>query len=135
MSNWKGAAGICINDNREVLMVLQGPPGEEQKWGLPAGPLEGDETLEESCIREFSEVTGLTVGIIESAGVKKDSFDNADVSVELHYFLVEVIAGEIIVMEEDPWIQEITWQPIDKLELLDLADPEEAQLIKSVLKN
>src|SRR5688572_18738471 len=96
MSNWKGASGICINDNREVLMLLQGPPDEEKKWGLPAGPPEGSETLEESCIREFSEVTGLTVRILGSAGVKKDSFDNADVSVELHYFLVEVIGGEII---------------------------------------
>lgn len=135
MSNWKGAAGICINDNREVLMVLQGPPDEEKKWGLPTGPPEGDETLEESCVREFSEVTGLAVRILKSAGVKNDSFDNADVSVELHYFLVEVIGGEVTVLEDDPWIQEIAWQPIEKLELIDLADPEEAELIKSVLKN
>lgn len=135
MSNWKGASGICINDNREVLMVLQGPPDEEKKWGLPAGPPEGNETLEESCVREFSEVTGLTVRILKSAGVKKDSFDNADVSVELHYFLVEVIGGEITVLKGDPWIQKIAWQPIGKLELLDLADPEEAELIKSVVKN
>ncbi|QHJ69380.1 NUDIX hydrolase [Planococcus halotolerans] len=135
MSNWKGASGICFNDNREVLMVLQGPPDEEKKWALPAGPPEGDETLEESCVREFFEVTGLMVRILKSAGVKKDSFDNSDVSVELHYFLVEIIGGEITVLEGDPWIQEITWQPIEKLELLDLADPEEAELIKSVLKN
>lgn len=135
MSNWKGAAGICINDNREVLMVLQGPPDEEKKWGLPSGPPEGDETLEESCVREFAEVTGLAVRILKNAGVKKDSFDNADVSVELHYFFVEVIGGEVTVLEDDPWIQEIAWQSIEKLELLDLADPEEAELIKSVLKN
>ncbi|RLQ91059.1 NUDIX hydrolase [Planomicrobium sp. Y74] len=135
MSNWKGAAGICINDNREVLMVLQGPPDEEKKWGLPSGPPERDETLEESCVREFSEVTGLAVRILKSAGVKNDSFDNADVSVELHYFLVEVIGSEVTVLEDDPWIQEIAWQPVEKLELIDLADPEEAELIKSVLKN
>lgn len=133
MSNWKGAAGICINDEKEVLMVLQGPPEEEKKWGLPAGPLEGNETLEESCVREFSEVTGLAVRVLKSAGVKKDSFDNADVSVELHYFLVEVIGGEITVLADDPWIQEISWQPIEKLESLDLADPGEAELIKSLL--
>lgn len=135
MANWKGAAGICINDRNEVLMVLQGPSDEDKKWGLPSGPLEGDETLEQSCIREFSEVTGLNVQIIRSAGLKKDSFDNADVSVELHYFLVEVVGGQLMVLDEDPWIQEIVWQPIGTLANLDLADPEEPNLIQSLLRN
>ncbi len=135
MANWKGAAGICINDRDEVLMVLQGPPDEEKKWGVPAGPPEADETLEQSCIREFSEVTGLEVQIIRSAGVKKDSFDNADVSVELHYFLVEVVGGQLMVLDEDPWIQEIVWQPVGTLANLDLADPEEKDLIQSLLRN
>jgi len=135
MSNWKGAAGVCINDQNEVLMVLQGPPDEEKKWGLPAGPPEADETLEQSCIREFSEMTGLEVRIIRSAGIKKDSFDNADVSVELQYFLVEVVGGQLTVWEEDPWIREIAWQPIGKLDTLDLADPGEAELVTSLLEN
>ncbi|MFC3209621.1 MULTISPECIES: NUDIX hydrolase [Planomicrobium] len=135
MSNWKGAAGICFNRQQEVLMVLQGPPEEEKKWGLPSGPPEGNETLEESCVREFFEVTGLEVRVLKSAGVKNDSFDNADVSVELHYFLVEVLRGEIIMPEEDPWIQDIVWQPIEELESLNLADPDEAALIKSVIEN
>lgn len=135
MANWKGAAGVCINGRNEVLMVLQGPPDEEKKWGLPSGPPEGDETLEQSCIREFYEVTGLEVQIIRSAGVKKDSFDNADVSVELHYFLVEVVGGQLMVLDEDPWIQEIVWQPVGALANLDLADPEETDLIQSLLRN
>ncbi|MFD1032211.1 NUDIX hydrolase [Metaplanococcus flavidus] len=135
MENWKGAAGICINDANEVLLVLQGPPGEEKKWGVPSGPPEEDETLEQSCIREFSEVTGLEVRILRSLGVKEDSFDNADVSVELHYFLVEIVGGQLTAWEEDPWIREIVWQPIGNLETLDLADPEEAELIRSLLEN
>ncbi|WP_081986935.1 NUDIX hydrolase [Planococcus sp. CAU13] len=134
MSDWKGAAGVCINSRNEVLMVLQGPTDEEKKWSLPAGPPEAGETLEESCVREFSEVTGLEVRILKSAGVKKDSFDKADVSVELQYFLVEVVGGELIVWEEDPWIQAIAWQPIGKLETLELADPGEAEVIRSLIK-
>ncbi|WP_422122080.1 NUDIX hydrolase [Planococcus sp. X10-3] len=135
MANWKGAAGVCFNDRNEVLMVLQGPPEEEKKWGLPAGPPEEDETLEESCIREFSEVTGLEVRVVKNAGVKKDSFDNADVSVELQYFLVEVVGGQLTVWEGDPWIREIAWQPLDKLDSLDLADPKDAEMIRSLLEN
>ena len=135
MSNWKGAAGVCINNQSEVLMVLQGPPDEEKKWGVPAGPPEADETLEQSCVREFSEMTGLEVRIIRSAGIKKDSFDNADVSVELQYFLVEVVGGELTVWEEDPWIREIAWQPIVKLDTLEMADPGEVEMIRSLLQN
>lgn len=135
MSNWKGAAGICINDQSEVLLVLQGPPDEEKKWGFPAGPPEAGETLEQSCIREFSEVTGLDVRILRSAGIKKDSFDNSDVSVELHYFLVEVVGGQLTVWDGDPWIREIAWQPIGQLDGLELADPGEAELIRSLLEN
>ena len=135
MSNWKGAAGVCINDQREVLMVLQGPPDEEKKWGFPAGPSEAGETLEESCIREFLEVTGLEVRVLGNAGMKKDSYDNADVSVELHFFLVEVVGGQLAVPEEDPWIREIVWQPISNLDGLELADPGDAELIRSLLEN
>lgn len=135
MSNWRGAAGICFNEQREVLMVLQGPPEEEKKWGVPAGPPEADETLEQSCIREFSEITGLEVQIVKKAGTKKDSFDNADVSMELQYFLVKVVGGQLMVWEEDPWIREIAWQPIDKLSALELADPHEAEVIRSLLEN
>lgn len=134
MTDWKGAAGICLNERNQVLLVLQGPPDEEKKWGLPSGPLEAGETLEESCVREFKEVTGLTVRILKNAWVKKDSFDNADVSVELHYFQVEAIGGQITVMEEDPWIQEIVWQPVEELDTLEMADPEEATVIRSLVE-
>lgn len=135
MANWKGSAGICINSRDEVLMVLQGPPDDdEKKWGVPAGPPEPGETLEESCIREFLEVTGLSVKILKSADVKKDNFDNADVSVELHYFQVEVIGGQLVIPEDDPWIQDIVWQPIGKLETLEMADPDEAEVIRSLIK-
>lgn len=134
MSNWKGAAGICVNEENEVLLVLQGPPDEEKRWGVPSGPQEPGETLQESCERELFEVTGLTVRVAGEVKVKEDSFDNQDVSVALHYFRVEITGGEITVMEEDPWIKEIAWKPVEELKTLDLAYPEEAALIESLIK-
>lgn len=135
MSKWIGAAGICINGRNEVLLALQGPVDDEKKWGLPSGPIEAGETLEQSCIREFSEVTGLDGRILKSAGVQKDSFDDADVSMELHYFLVEAVGGQLTVPADDPWIQDIVWQPLGNLDNLDLADPREAEMIRSLLGN
>lgn len=29
MFQWKGAAGLCINENNQLLMVLQAAPDEE----------------------------------------------------------------------------------------------------------
>jgi len=63
MFSWKGAAGICLNENNEVLMVLQGAPGEEKTWTVPSGTVEEGETFEECCVREFFEETGLKVKV------------------------------------------------------------------------
>ncbi|TWT24930.1 NUDIX domain-containing protein [Planomicrobium sp. CPCC 101110] len=135
MSNWKGAAGVCINELNEVLLVLQGPPEEEKKWGVPSGGQESGETLEESCEREFFEETGLTVRAIEELTVKSGTYENDAVSFELHYFRVELISGEITLLEGDEWIADVAWKPIDELEELDLAYPDDIPLIKSLVKN
>ncbi|WP_257469196.1 MULTISPECIES: hypothetical protein [Bacillaceae] len=33
MKEWFGSSGLCINDNGQLLMVLQGKP-EEKNYGL-----------------------------------------------------------------------------------------------------
>jgi 8-oxo-dGTP diphosphatase len=46
---WRGAAGVCINENGQLFMVLQGKPDHE--------------TFEQCVIREFKEETGYDVKI------------------------------------------------------------------------
>ncbi|MDN7243243.1 NUDIX hydrolase [Planococcus sp. N028] len=135
MSNWKGAAGVCVNEKNEVLLVLQGPPGEEKKWGVPSGGQEAGEALQESCEREFAEETGLTVRALEELMVKSGTYEDAAVSFELHYFEVEVTGGEITLLEGDEWIAEVAWKPISELSELDLAYPDDIPLIQSLVKN
>lgn len=135
MSNWKGAAGVCINEKNEVLLVLQGPPEEEKKWGVPSGGQETGETLQESCEREFLEETGLKVKVLEELKVKNGSYQDSAVSFELHYFRVELIGGEITLLEGDEWITDVAWKPISALAELDLAYPDDIPLIESLLKN
>jgi len=135
MSNWKGAAGVCVNEKNEVLLVLQGPPEEDKKWGVPAGGQEAGETLEECCEREFLDETGLKVRTVEELTVKSGTYENAAVSFELHYFKVEVIGGEITLFEGDEWIADIAWKPISILPELDLAYPDDIPLIESLIKN
>ena len=40
MERWIGSAPVCVNERKEVLMVLQGKEGEEKRWSVPSGGLE-----------------------------------------------------------------------------------------------
>jgi hypothetical protein len=42
MEKWFGAAGKCLNNNTELLMVLQGKTEEVKTWSIPSGGLEAN---------------------------------------------------------------------------------------------
>lgn len=44
-----------------VLLIQRGKDPFKNKWALPGGFIEMDETLEKACIRELQEETGLKV--------------------------------------------------------------------------
>jgi transposase InsO family protein len=71
MKEWFGASGICINENSELLMVLQGKLEEEKTWSIPSGGQEKNETHAECCLREIEEEIGYIVEIIDEVKVKK----------------------------------------------------------------
>ena len=135
MSGWKGAAGVCINEKNEVLLVLQGPPEEEEKWAVPAGGVEQGESLRECIEREFFEETGLNVKVTGELKVRSGEYENAAVSFDVHYFEVEVAGGEITLQEGDEWISEVAWKPIGELAELDMAYPDDIELIESLIRN
>ncbi|WP_277584831.1 NUDIX hydrolase [Psychrobacillus antarcticus] len=135
MFSWKGAAGICVNEQKQVLMVLQAAPGEDKKWTVPSGTLEEGETLEECCIREFSEVTGLIVKTMEKIHNKSGDISEQGISYDVDYFLVEIISGEITLQDPDEFIHEIGWKSLEEIQTLDLAYPEDIHIIENVLKN
>lgn len=132
MSNWKGAAGVCVNEKNEVLLVLQGVPGEEKKWTVPAGGVEESETVEQCCTREFFEETGLTVRIVGKLNTRAGEYEDSAVSFEVTYFKVEVTGGGITLQEGDDWIADVAWKSISELGELELAYPDDATLIESL---
>lgn len=88
---WFGAAGICLNDKNEILMVKQGTPEEKKAWSIPSGEKEADESFEACCVREIKEETGFDVHIIQSLFVKEEVI--GEYEVQVHYFQVIVYAG------------------------------------------
>tara|TARA_Y100001956_G_C4088357_1_gene171745 strand:- start:179 stop:553 length:375 start_codon:yes stop_codon:yes gene_type:complete len=60
-----GVAGVILNENRELLLQEK----SDDKWSLPAGRIEPQESPVQALIREVSEETGLTVKVQRLLGV------------------------------------------------------------------
>jgi aminoglycoside 6'-N-acetyltransferase len=135
MFHWKGAAGVCINEHNQVLMVLQAGEDEEAKWSIPSGGVEGNESFEECCIREMEEETGLTVKIISKIHEKNGSVAEFGITYILHYFQVKIVSGYLMVQDPDELILDVAWKSMDELDDLPMSYPEDAELLKELLMN
>ncbi|MFC4403775.1 NUDIX hydrolase [Gracilibacillus xinjiangensis] len=121
MDRWLGSAGICFNENRELLMVLQGKPDEVKKWSVPSGGVEAGETFAECCIREFWEETGYLVEVEEEIKVKKGCNPKISIAHEVHYFSVKIVGGEMKIHDPDQLIYDIRWKTLDEIKELEFS--------------
>lgn len=133
MKVWKGSAGVCVNENGQLLMVLQGKPDEIKSWAVPSGGLEKGETFEECCIREIHEETGYITEVIEEVKVKIDIIE--DIDIEVHYFKVRVIGGEKRIQDPDDLIYDIEWKNLSEMEELRLSFPEDREFLIDCVKD
>jgi 8-oxo-dGTP pyrophosphatase MutT (NUDIX family) len=130
MKTWIGAACICIQDSK-LLMVLQGKKDEEKMWTIPSGGLESYETIEQCCIREVFEETGYSVEIVEKLHVKRGiSFG---IPVEVHFFKGRILSGVPVIQDPDELIYEIKWVGAQQLSDLPLFFPEDKELLLQLL--
>ncbi|MCU9614667.1 NUDIX hydrolase [Caldibacillus lycopersici] len=128
---WLGSAGVCINDRCEVLMVKQGQPYEKKLWTVPSGQLEGAETFEQCCVREFKEETGFNGVVLHPLHVKKDKVSQMEI--EVHYFMVRIISGKACIQDPDQLIYEIAWKNADDIAKLEFSFPEDRAFILDLL--
>ncbi|TDM07885.1 NUDIX hydrolase [Macrococcus lamae] len=130
MKEFKGAAGICIKENK-ILMVLQGTPDEEKLWTVPSGGLEEGEQYEQCCIREVYEETGFTVKIVQFLSTKETTIKDFKVTVQ--YFLVEITGGSLTLHDPDELIHEIAWIDSERLKEIKLSFEEDRELLLTYL--
>lgn len=129
---WFGAAGICLNDKNEILMVKQGKPEEKKVWSVPSGEKEADESFEACCVREIKEETGFDVDIIKSFFVKEEIIDEYEVQV--HYFQVMAYAGSPKIQDPDNLIYEVSWKSYHEIKDLELSYPGDRKLLLDFIK-
>lgn len=125
METWYGAAGICVNEHSELLMVLEGTTEEDGKWSIPTGGLEKDESFEECVLREIEEETGYTAEILSKIKVKKGVYKHLNLAYEVHYFAVKIIGGGAKIQDPDELIRDIAWKPAEEVSMLELSYPED----------
>lgn len=134
MQKWFGSSGVCVNENEELLMVLQGKPDEEKTWSVPSGGKEENENFEECCVREIKEETGYIAEVVEEIKVKKGVYKEIEISFEVHYFLVEIVGGERKIQDPDNLIYDIAWKNIEELKELRLSFPEDREFLIDCIK-
>ncbi len=98
MKNLQVAVGIIRNAEKEIFLTQRASTSHmANKWEFPGGKIETDETALEGLTRELMEETGITVTEAQPIGTASHTYQ--EVSVTLHFFLVEQWLGQ-------PWGKE-----------------------------
>ncbi|NHM30959.1 NUDIX hydrolase [Neobacillus terrae] len=134
MKNWYGAAGVCINEEGKLLMVLQGQPHEKKTWSIPSRSKEKNERFKECCIREVEEETGYIVEVADEIKIKHGHYEDMNITFEVHYFAVKAIGGERVFQDPDQLIYDIAWKTQEELRTLDLSFPEDREFLISYME-
>ena len=124
MKSWSGSAAICINEQREVLMVNSF--GSEE-WAVPSGGIEEGESPEECCIREVKEETGYDVKVIEPLRVKETTIKG--IKVKTYYFRVEKFGKSSGINDPDKEIAEVDWKSLSEIITIHHTYPEDLRLL------
>ena len=130
-----GASSIIFDESRENILLTKRT--DNGRWCLPGGGMDPGESVEEACIREAYEETGLHVRIIRLVGVYTSPglvIEYADGNIFQPVslsFEVEITGGELGLSDETT---EVGYFTIEDVKTMDLMDHHRAR-IQDALKN
>ncbi len=105
----EAAGGVVFNANNEVLLIKR-----LGKWDLPKGKMEGEETNEQSAIREVEEECGITGLTIEKALTdtfhvyKLKNFFHLKIT---HWYTMHVDGVPELTPQKEESITQAIWKP------------------------
>jgi 8-oxo-dGTP diphosphatase len=103
----KTATAIIPYPDSKILLIKRDTLPFKGYWALPGGRMDPGEVVEQTCIREVKEETGLNVAIVQKVGDYHEQGVKDDVEYDYYpaCFVVKVVGGEI--RKQDSEIQEI----------------------------
>jgi 8-oxo-dGTP diphosphatase len=111
----KTATAIILYSIDEMLLIKRETIPFKGFWALPGGRMDTGETIEQTCIREVKEETGLEVEIVCNNGEYHEQGFMDGISYDYYptCFVVKVVGGQII--KQDSEVQEIKLFKLNKL--------------------
>ena len=111
---WLGAAGLAVNSNGQWLVVKKRYGGLHGKWSLPAGFVQGNETIDQAALREVKEETGLDCELIGMIGFRSGVI-REEISDNMAIFLLKVIDEMQPIVAQLSELYEADWQSPEEL--------------------
>lgn len=127
--NSKPTASALIVKNNKVLLARRADPPFKNKWDLPGGFLEENESPETGLLREIKEELGVKIKIGKLVGIFMDRYGkNGDWTLNI-YYEAKIISG---VLRPASDVAELKW--FSKNNLPKLAFKNQEKLMKTWLK-
>lgn len=129
------AGGVVIRHSEtgpELVLGLRHRNRRSAAWSLPKGTPDGDETPEQTALREVAEETGLEVRILDSIGDIHYRFvrDGCRIDKTVHYFLMEATGGDLA--GHDHEFDEVRWVAVGEADEL-MRFPTERDIVARAL--
>jgi 8-oxo-dGTP pyrophosphatase MutT (NUDIX family) len=100
----------------ELVLGRRAGRARQRIWSLPKGTPDGDETPEQTAVREVAEETGLEVRIVDAIGEIHYRFvrDGVRIDKTVRYFLMEAVGGDLA--DHDHEFAEVRWFEVGEAE-------------------
>lgn len=109
-------APVIIQDG--ALLLVRHVKGERTYWLLPGGGVEYGESLEEACVREAKEETGLDIAVDRLIAVNDSIPPDRHRHVVNIYFTAHITGGEMTIGQD--WnLAELRWVPLNDVPTLE----------------